>query len=77
MPFVTSFERLAKEEQARETAVTTLKEDLETVLEIRFGEPGREFARSLDSILDRSILKEIFRAAITATTFDELRGLVK
>jgi hypothetical protein len=69
MPFVTSFERLAKEEQ--------VKEDLETVLEIRFGEPGREFARSLDLILDRSILKEIFRTAITAAKIDELRALVK
>jgi hypothetical protein len=72
MPFVSIFERMAKEEGQREELLA----GLELALELKFGEAGRSFCLELKAITDIIKLKEVQRAIRTATSLDELRGLV-
>jgi hypothetical protein len=73
MPFLSSFERLAM----KEGEIRNIKENLEILLQAKFGEPGQTFASELHSIENLSKLQAIFRAAVSASTLDELRELAK
>jgi hypothetical protein len=66
---ISSLEELAMEE--------TLKEALEVILEMKFGEPGLLFAKSLASVTELSLLKAILHGTPTAKSLDELRALIK
>ena len=75
MPYVTSIERLAKNEGRAEGQVEGqvegLHEAIRVVLEERFGADGDKLADRIDSIMDPVPLKSLHRAAVRATSLDE------
>jgi hypothetical protein len=73
MPYITSFERLAREEGKREG----LLESLAISLEARFGEMGTAFAQELQAVSDIDTLRKIQRNIVVASnSIDDLRALL-
>ena len=60
MPYVTSFERLARQEGRQET----LQEDVLDILEARFGTLPEEVRQSVRAIGDNVRLKQLHRRAV-------------
>lgn len=77
MPYVTSIERLAREEGRaegrEETRLETFLDGLAFALELKFGSAGAAFAVELQSITDWSKLHAVREALKTAKSVDELR----
>ncbi len=67
MPFMTSFERLARTEE--------LLAGIEVGLELKFGSAGLQFLEELRTIQDVEVLRAVLRALRTTTTLGELRRL--
>ncbi len=67
MPYVTSVERLAKEEG--------LLEGIEACLKLRFGAPGLQLMPELRELSDVERLRAVLHAIETATSLDDLRRL--
>ncbi len=65
MPYLAPFERIAREEGAIEGAIQQGSEDLLEVLNIRFSDVPNELFDKINQIEDLSILKTLFREAIT------------
>ncbi len=76
MKFVTSFERLAKEEGVREGRLTELLKGLSLSLELKFAEVGQAFAAELQSVSDLTRLEAIQNGIRTAKSVDELRAML-
>ena len=71
MQYVTSFERLAREEGFREGVLT----NLEVSLEIKFGAEGLKLLPDIQKIEDVEILQKLLQALKTAVSPDELRRI--
>jgi len=88
MPYVTSIERLAKEEGKAEGKAEGLVEGIEegrvkatqrsiaVVLEARFGTPGKRLASRIAKITNLQQLNDVLQAAAKADRLAELRQLM-
>lgn len=74
MPYVTSIERLAREEGREEGRQEGFVEALSIALELKFGEAGLAFARELQNVKDLAKLRAIQQAIRSAKSVDELRS---
>ena len=63
MPYVTSFERFAKEEGREEGREEGLKEGIRTVLALRFGAEGLQLMPQIDGLTDVRLLQSILERA--------------
>jgi hypothetical protein len=73
MPYVTSGERMAKEEGERTGLMTALT----VTLQEKFGESGLSYSRELQAVLDTNKLLTVLKAIVNAPTIEDLRNLVK
>lgn len=69
MPYVTSIERLAKEEGRWET----IQENIATSLQIRFGAAGKRLAAKVRKITGMEQLRALFQAILKAKSLAEVR----
>ncbi|MBF1990830.1 transposase [Fischerella thermalis] len=80
MRYVTSIERLAKqegrEEGREEGRVETARESIVEVLEVRFGEIPNPILEKINGISDVSLLKTIHRQAIAIPSLDAFSELI-
>ena len=76
MRYVTSIERLAKEEGIEQGVLQNAKENTLEVLEIRFSEVPREIVEVINGIEDESVLKTLFRRAIAISSLAEFQQLL-
>ena len=76
MPYVTSVERLAKEEGAREGLREGLLEAIEVVLEGKFGQAGLELLPKIRALKDNAPLRDVAKTLATAESLDPIRKLV-
>ena len=74
MPYVTSFERLARQEGLDEGILQKGREDVIDVLTIRFEEVQPSWVESINQIEDPSLLKTLLRQAITIGSIAEFQG---
>ncbi|MEH2176282.1 hypothetical protein [Nostoc sp.] len=72
MRYVTSIERLAKEEGIVETA----RESIITVLEMRFGEVPSSIVEVINRIEEPSVLKMLHKSAIAIPSTAEFQQLL-
>jgi hypothetical protein len=75
MPYVTSFERLAKEEGReegrREGNIGAIQEAILEALSIRFGSVPRGVSETVQRVTDLSALKPLHRQAITVSSLQD------
>jgi hypothetical protein len=76
MPYVTSFERLAREEGHTEGLREGLLEAIELGLKLRFGAEGLQFFPAIQQLVDIDILRRIKQAIEKATSVDDIRQLL-
>ncbi len=84
MPYVTSFERLAREEGRAEGQAEGLREGLreglleaiELGLKLRFGTEGLQCLPAIQQLVDIAILRRIKQAIETAANPDDIRRLL-
>jgi hypothetical protein len=76
MPYVTTFERLAREEGKAEGLREGLLEAIELGLKLRFGVEGVHCLPALQQVVDIDALRRLKQALETAATLDELRPLL-
>jgi FMN phosphatase YigB (HAD superfamily) len=69
MPYVTSVERLARQEGQQETS----RENTIEALQLRFGEVPEDFLQAIARIDDLSRLKILHRQAIVSNSLEEFR----
>jgi len=82
MPFITSFERLAKEEGReegrdqgeQEGRQAGLKRGIQTALELKFGSAGLGLMPEINRLSDVQTLEQILDQIKTVNTPDELRA---
>ncbi len=81
MPYITSFERLAKEEGAREGAregaITTLQAVIVETLALRFTTVPAGLVESLNRVDDVMVLRELNRQAVTATSLEQFQQVLE
>jgi hypothetical protein len=80
MPYVTSFERLAREEgwqegrqEGRQEVVKTTREMIKEAVLVRFGDSALALMAPLDAEEDLAKLKAIHRLALTSQDLDDFR----
>ena len=73
MRYITSIERLAREEGRRE-ALLVVYESLLLTLELKFGEAGLVLAKDLEAVTDFGKLRTILQQIRTATSVEEVRS---
>jgi hypothetical protein len=76
MPYVTSFERLAREEGHTEGLREGLLEAIQLDLKLRFGAEGLQCFPAIQQLVDIDILRRIKQAIETAATVDDIRQLL-
>jgi hypothetical protein len=77
MPYVTSIERLAKEEGREEGFKDGLRESIAMLLESRFGEAGRKLGRKVRSIRDLELLRALPEKVFSAQSLADVRKLLE
>lgn len=75
MPYVTSVERIAKQEGVREGLLEGLLEGIKLGLELKFGDEGLELLPEISQIQDTELLKEIQSGIKQASSTEELRSI--
>jgi hypothetical protein len=73
MPYVTSVDRLAIAEGMAKERLEELQENIATLLESRFGTPGKRLTSRVRKINDLAQLRSIFQAIIKADSVAEAR----
>lgn len=73
MPYVTSIERMAKEEAQREGLLDTIQ----VVLKLKFGKPGLQLMSKIHKMDDLGALKAIRKAVETADALDQVQALLR
>jgi hypothetical protein len=58
----------------RETSCETAHQDIETVLEARFGDVPRDLVEEIESVVDRKQLKGLVRTAVACPDLEAFRG---
>jgi hypothetical protein len=76
MPYVTSFERLAKEEGRVEGRVETLLPAIELALKLRFGAEGLQLMTEIRRRAELHILEAVFQAIRNDATVDDVRSVL-
>jgi hypothetical protein len=76
MRYVTSIERLAKQEGREEGRVETARESIIEVLEVRFREIPNTIVAKINGINDISMLRTVLRQAIAIPSLDAFSELV-
>ena len=84
VPYVSSVERLAKQEGLEEGRaegrsagrVDQLRENIATSLQVRFGRPGKKLAARLGKLRDLDQLRALFQAVLKADSLADLRELL-
>jgi hypothetical protein len=74
MPYVTSVERLARQEGLDEGILQKGREDVIDVLTIRFSDVPPSLVEAINQIEDPSLLKTLLRQAITTSSIAEFQG---
>jgi hypothetical protein len=69
MPFLSRIELDAKLE--------TLREDLITILEVRFGEVSPELIEVINAIKDMPVVKQLYREAIAIPSIQEFQQVLE
>jgi len=77
MPYITSFERLAKEEGAREGAAIARREAIVETLTLRFTTVPVVLVKSLNRVDDVMVLRELNRQAVTATSLEQFQQVLE
>ena len=78
MPYVTSTERMARQEGLQEGQQKGLLRAITLALEPKFGEAGTAFAKELQAVFNLNKLEEILQAANRSeTSIDQLRAMLK
>lgn len=77
MRYVTSIERLAKEEGIEEGILQNSRESLIEVLETRFGEVPSAIVEAINGIDEPSVLKTLLKRAIAIPSFAEFQQLLE
>ena len=77
MPYVTTYERLVRDEGVEQGLQQGLQRGLAVALEVKFGEAGVSFAQELNAIADLNKLRAVEQAIRTAASVDELRPLLR
>ena len=73
MPFMTTPERIGREEGLTEGLTRGLTEGIEVALEWKFGEAGLRLMPEIRNIEDQQVLKALLRAVRTAASPEDLR----
>ncbi|WP_179048557.1 hypothetical protein [Nostoc sp. TCL26-01] len=76
MRYVTSIERLAKQEGREEGRVETARESIIEVLEVRFREIPNPILEKINGINDVSLLRVLLRQAIAIPSLDAFSALI-
>lgn len=71
MPYVTSIERLGRQEGRQEGRVQTLQEDILDILETRFGEVPAAIREQVHRLKDERELKDTLRQAVRIVSLKE------
>jgi hypothetical protein len=71
MPYITSVERIGREEGLREG----LLEGIELALTLKFGPAGQELLPEIRELTDLTVIRAVQAAAIAARTVDEVRKI--
>lgn len=73
MPYITSVERLARQEGI----IQQRREDVIEVLEVRFGGVPSEITQKIDGIEDPALLKTLLREAVNLGSMEQFRGYLE
>jgi hypothetical protein len=73
MPYITSVERIARQEGILQQG----REDVIEVLEVRFGEVPTEISQKINSREDPEVLKTLHREAIAIESMEQFGGYVE
>jgi len=73
MPYITSVERLAREEGE----LATLQEVIVNILKLRFDEAPQDLVEQLNEINDVTRLKQLYPQAVVTQSLDEFQQLLK
>jgi len=76
MPYVTSIERLAKEEGIQEGRLETLRETIIDVLRVRFATIPPTMGELLASLEDGTLLRQLHLQAITISSIEEFQQVL-
>jgi len=76
MPYVTSIERLAKEEGIQEGRLETLRETIIDVLKVRFEAIPSTVSDMLTGLEDGALLKQLHLQAITVCSIEAFQNLL-
>ncbi len=68
--YVTSWERMAKEEGKLEGELKTMRANIQEILDARFGSPPRLLVDNLEQIGNPEYLRTLLRQAVTCTSLD-------
>ena len=71
MPYVTSFERLSRQEGRQEGILENARSSILDVLETRFGEVPFALRERIHAFDDEQVLKELHRRAILISSLDQ------
>jgi hypothetical protein len=77
MPYVTSIERLAKEEGREEGRTEALQESILRLLKTKFKVAAAKYARKVRAERDSERLQALLDAVGCATTLDEVRSMLR
>ena len=77
MPYVTSIERLARQEGMSEGVLQQRREDVLEVLEVRFSDLPSDLVDSINQIEDLELLKTLHRQAITIGSLAEFQAVLE
>lgn len=75
MRYVTSIERLAKEEGIEQGMLQNLQENVIKILQTRFGVAPERVVEVINGIEDQSLLRTLFTNAITVSSTEEFQQL--
>jgi hypothetical protein len=71
MPYITSVERIGREEGFREGLLA----GLELALKLKFGEADQSIVPEIRALSDVTVIQKVYARIETATTVDEVRGV--
>ncbi|HYV37035.1 MAG TPA: Rpn family recombination-promoting nuclease/putative transposase [Gemmataceae bacterium] len=77
MPYVTSVERLAKQEGLQEGRQKGIYDGLAVALEAKFSTAGKKFMKEIRDLKNEEQLLELTRMVHKASTIDELRAMIR
>ena len=77
MPFLSRIELDAQQEGIEEGIVRTLREDVITILVVRFGEVAPELIEVINTLEDVPILKQLLRQALAIPIIEEFQQVLE